>query len=380
MKAFFLPLLISLKLFGGVESFEHFVREETKEQTPPSASFAVLKGDKILYESSFGFNDAKTSQETSLESVYHVFSLTKILTATLAMQLVNEGVFSLNDPVQKYLPRFRARYDGKEVTVTILNLLNHSSGIGDRTSEVRPMTDDNYFAYAKAKGTEIATYVELPYMPGSEAKYSSAEYIILSRIIEKATGQDFGELMMERVVTPAQMTRSGFTYTDAMAKDQVYGTMKMFSITGIAMRLFMDNENKDHWDGTTQWLKQFDVGWLAAGGLVAPIHDMALFLSAYNNHMLMDEKTKKMFLETPTVKVDSMLSSQDDVRFGIGWYHINDKGEFFYQHQGLGPGYRTIMRIYPKYDISFVILTSQTETDIDAWGDRLIQDVKGGLF
>ncbi len=380
MKAFFLTLLISLKLFGGVENFEHFVREETNEQTPPSASFAVLKGDKILYESSFGFNDAKASQATSLESVYHVFSLTKILTATLTMQLVNEGVFSLNDPVQKYLPRFRAKYDGKEVTVTILNLLNHSSGISDRSNEVRPMTDDNYYAYAKANGMETVTYVDLPYMPGSEAKYSSAEYIILSRIIEKATGKDFGELMMERVVTPAQMTRSGFTYTDAMAKDQVYGTMKMFSITGIAMRLFMDNENKDHWDGTTQWLKQFDIGWLAAGGLVAPIHDMALFLSAYNNHMLMDEKTKKMFLETPTVKVDSMLSSQDDVRFGIGWYHINDKGEFFYQHQGLGPGYRTIMRIYPKYDISFVILTSQTEIDIDAWGDRLIQDVKGGLF
>ena len=94
----------------------------------------------------------------------------------------------------------------------------------------------------------------------------------------------------------------------------------------------------------------------------------------------MDAETKKIFLETPTVRVDSFLSSQEDVRFGIGWYHITDKGEFFYQHQGLGPGYRTIMRIYPKYDISFVILTSQTETDIDAWGDRLIQDVKEGLF
>ncbi len=380
MKTFFLTLFFALNLFGGVESFENFVREETAEKTPPSASFAILKGDKILYESSFGFNDASASQETSLESVYHVYSLTKILAATLVMQLVHEGVLSLDDPVQKYLPRFRAKYEGNEVTVTILNLLNHSSGVGDRSSEVRPMTDDNYYAYAKANDVKIPTYVDLPYLPGSEAKYSSAEYIILSRIIEKATGDDFGALMMERVVKPAQMQRSGFTYTDAMAQDQVFGTMRMFSITGIAMRLFMDNENKDHWDGTTQWLKQFDVGWLAAGGLVAPIHDMALFLSAYNNHMLMDEKTKNMFLETPTVKVDSLLSSQEDVRFGIGWYHIKDKGEFFYQHQGLGPGFRTMMRIYPKYDISFVILTSQTETDIDAWGDRLIQDVKGGLF
>ncbi|MEN8146104.1 MAG: serine hydrolase domain-containing protein [Campylobacterota bacterium] len=380
MRIVLITLFISLNLLGSVESFESFVRDATSEQTPPSASFAVLKGDKILYESSFGFNDAAGEQATSLESVYHVFSLTKILAATLVMQLVDEGVLSLDDPVQKYLPRFKAKYDDKEVTITILNLLNHSSGINDRSSEVRPLTDDNYYDYAQMSGIEIVEYVELPYLPGSEAKYSSAEYIILSRIIEKATGEDFGELVMERVVEPAEMERSGFTYTDAMVEDQVYGTMKMFSITGIAMRMFMDSANKDHWDGTTLWLKQFDIGWLAAGGLVAPIHDMALFLSAYSNGKLMDAETKKVFLETPTVKVDAWMAPQEDISFGIGWYHIRDKGEFYYQHQGLGPGYRTIMRIYPKYDISFVILTSQTETDIDAWGDRLIQDVKEGLF
>ena len=380
MRALLFTLFISLNLYGSVESFESFVRDATSEQTPPSASFAVLKGDKILYESSFGFNDAAGKQATSLESVYHVFSLTKILAATVVMQLVDEGVLSLDDPVQKYLPRFKAKYEDKEVTVTILNLLNHSSGISDRSSEVRPLTDDNYHDYAEMSGIEIVEYIELPYLPGSEAKYSSAEYIILSRIIEKATGEDFGEMVMERVVEPAEMERSGFTYTDAMVEDQVYGTMQMFSITGIAMRMFMDSVNKDHWDGTTLWLKQFDIGWLAAGGLVAPIHDMALFLSAYSNGKLMDEKTKKIFLETPTVKVDSWMAPQEDISFGIGWYHIRDKGEFYYQHKGLGPGYRTIMRIYPKYDISFVILTSQTETDIDAWSDRLIQDVKGGLF
>lgn len=380
MKTVLLTLLLCLQLFGGIEDFESFVSEQTRDQMPPSAAFAVLKGDRIVYESSFGFNDAAREQATSLESVYHVYSLTKILAATVAMQLVNEGMISLEDPVEKYLPRFNAKYEGKTVTVTVLNLLNHSSGISDQSTEVRPLTDDGYYAYTQANGIETAAYVDLPYLPGSEAKYSSAEYIILSRIIEKATGEDFGELVMERVVEPAQMERSGFTYTADMAKDQVYGTMKMFSVVGIAMRMFMDSANKDHWDGTTQWLKQFDIGWLAAGGLVAPIHDMALFLSAYNNHLLMDEKTKKLFLETPTVKVDSFLSSQDDVRFGIGWYHITDKGEFYYQHQGLGPGYRTIMRVYPKYDISFVILTSQTETDVDAWSDRLIREIKGGLF
>ncbi len=380
MRHFFLLLVIALTLWGGVADFETFVQEEAEDEMPPSASFAILKGDQIIYESSFGYNDANKSQATSLESVYHVFSLTKILAATLVMQLVDEGVIHLDDPVEKYLPRFRAKYDDQNVTVTILNLLNHSSGISDRSSEVRPLTDDNYYAYAKAHDIEIVKYIELPHLPGSEAKYSSAEYIILSRIIEKATGEDFGDLVMKRIIKPAKMEQSGFTYTDEMAENQVHGTMKMFSIVGMAMRMFMDSANKDHWDGTTLWLKQFDIGWLAAGGLVAPVHDMALFLSAYHNHILLNEKTKKIFLETPTVHVDSWMAPQEDISFGIGWYHIRDKGEFYYQHQGLGPGFRTMIRIYPKYDLSFVILTSQTETDIDSWGDRLINDVKGGLL
>ena len=373
-------LLFSFSLQAGVIDFEKYLASEVEDGTPPSASFAILQGDKIVYERSFGFNDAKMTQQTSLESVYHVYSLSKILAAILAMQLVDEGVISLDDPIHKYLPRFHAKYDDENVTISILNLLNHSSGISDRSSEVRPLSDDRYYVYAKAHGIEIVEYIDLPYMPGTESKYSSAEYIVLSRIIEKATGREFGELVMERIVRPSKMTRSGFTYTESMAEDQVYGTMKMFSIVGMAMRMFMDSENKDHWDGTTQWLKQFDIGWLAAGGLVAPIHDMALFLSAYHNNTLLNEKTKKIFLETPTVEVDSWMAPQEDIRFGIGWYHIRDKGEFYYQHQGLGPGFRTMIRIYPKYDISYVILTSQTETDIDSWGDKLIESIKGGLF
>lgn len=380
MKRLLLILLLGLDLFGGVENFEKFVREEVAQSAPPSASFAVLKGDTILYESSFGFNDAAHTQPTSLESVYHVFSLTKILAATLAMQLVDEGVLSFDDTVGHYFPRFKAKYEGRDVKVTLLNLLNHSSGIGDRTDGARPMTDDAYYNHAKANGVEMEAYIELPYMPGSEANYSSAEYIILSRIIEKATGEKFGKLVEQRILMPAQMERSGFTYTEEMAADQVYGTLKFFSVVGMIMRLLMDDADKDHYEGTTLWLKQFDVGWLAAGGLIAPIHDMALFLSAYNNGKLMDAGTKRLFLQTPTVPVLSPFSSQERVAFGIGWYHIEDKGEFFYQHQGLGPGFRTIMRIYPKYDISFVILTSQTETDIDGWADRLIKDVKEGLL
>jgi len=205
MKTLLLILLVCLNLFGGVESFEKFVQEEIDDEKPPSASFAILRGDKILYESSFGFNDAEKSQPTSLESPYHIFSITKILAATLAMQLADEGLLSLDDTIDHYYPRFKATYEGREEKVTLLNLLNHSSGISDRSTEVRPMTDDRYYAYAKANGIKVEESIELPYPPGSEASYSSAEYIILSRIMEKATGETFDKMIRERILQPAHM-------------------------------------------------------------------------------------------------------------------------------------------------------------------------------
>ena len=76
------------------------------------------------------------------------------------------------------------------------------------------------------------------------------------------------------------------------------------------------------------------------------------------------------------VDVDTTFSKFDRVRFGYGWYHLEDDGDMFYQHQGIGPGFRNIMRMYPGYDLSFVILTNQSGTDIDAWADRVFHAFK----
>ncbi len=368
--------IFSLILLADIDDFETFMAEQVEDTAPPSAAFAVLKGQEIIYESSHGYNDAQQKELTSTESIYHVFSLTKILTATVMMQLLQEGQVSLKENIETFFPRLRAKYDDQNVTITVLNLLNHSSGISDRSSDYRYMFDDNYYAYMLSQEEDLEPYIDLPYLPGSEAKYSSAEYVLLGKIMEKITGISFAQLVRERVLEPANMKRSGFVYTNTMAEDQVHGTVKYFSIIGFAMRMFMEDEWKDHYDGTTLWLKQFDVRWQPAGGLVSSIHDMALFLKAYNRGSFLDVATQKIFLHSPTVQVNQTFPNYDDIRFGIGWYHLKNNKQFFLQHQGLGPGFRTIMRIYPDHDLSFVILTSQTETDIDLWADKLFESLK----
>ncbi len=305
------------------------------------------------------------TQRTNTQSAYHVYSLTKILAATLVMQLVEEKKIGLNDSIKKYFSNFNLKYDGKDIDITILNLLNHSSGIGDHSPELKEMM-----------GSQISnTYLKLPYLPGSEAKYSNSEYIILSKVVEKVTGKKFSKMISEYILKPSKMSRSDFTYNDKIVNNQVYGTIQFFSLSGTIMRFMLDDQYKNFYEGSMLWLKEFDIQWQAAGGLVSSINDMAKFLSAYHANKLFSRETKDIFLYHKTVMVDSWMSSQEKVNFGIGWYHIHDKGKFFYQHQGLGPGFRTIMRIYPAYDISIIILTSQTSIDIDDWADRLIEHI-----
>ncbi|NEW59749.1 beta-lactamase family protein [Sulfurovum sp. bin170] len=365
MKIYIYLLIFTINIFANVTEFEEYISKEIADKTPPSVSFAILKGDKIVYTKSMGYNDANMSQKTTTQSVYHVYSLTKILASTLVMQLIEERQIGLNDSIKKYFPNFDLRYDGKEVDITILNLLNHSSGIGDRSSEVKDMMGSQ----------KSDSYLELPYMPGSEAKYSNAEYIILSKVIEQVTNRRFDELIKEYILEPTEMRRSDFTYNKSMAKEQVYGTIQFFSLAGTVMRFMIEDEDQDFYEGCMLWLKEFDIEWQAAGGLVSSIEDMAKFLSAYHGNRLFSKETKDIFINNKTVKVDSWMSSQEEVSFGIGWYHIHDKGKFFYQHQGLGPGFRTIMRIYPELDTSIIILTSQTSIDIDDWADRLIENI-----
>jgi CubicO group peptidase (beta-lactamase class C family) len=354
----------STTLFASLELFETFVKKEIKSKRPPSASFAILKGDKVVYTKSMGFNDRKMTQTTRTNSVYHVYSLTKILTATLVMQLIEEKKLALNDPIKKFFPHFNLHYKGKEVTITIENLLNHSSGLKDGMKNIPEMIEG-----------EENLHIDLPYFPGTEAKYSSAEYIILSQIVEEVTMESFSDLVREKILKPLKMTRSDFSYNEQIKKTQVYGTLQMFSLVDTVMKFMVKEKSKDTYEGTMLWLKEFDIAWKAAGGLVSSIDDMAKFLAAFNGNKLFSKETKKLFFDKPNIPVNSWMTSQDETSFGIGWYHIQDKEKFFYQHQGVGPGFRTIMRIYPKEDVSIIILTSQTGVDIDAWADKLIESV-----
>ena len=135
-------LLASACLYGGVAELERFIEDEVADASPPSVSLAVLLGDEIIYEKSFGFNDPDREHATTPHSVYNLYSLSKIVTATAVMQLVEKGRIALDDPLRRYFPRFKTFYRDQAYDITVAELLNHSSGVTDRSGDYRHLFSD----------------------------------------------------------------------------------------------------------------------------------------------------------------------------------------------------------------------------------------------
>src|SRR5687767_5536349 len=92
----------------------------------PGASFAVLQGDEIM-EVAYGVLNLRTSHAVTPDALFQIGSITKVWTATLIMQLVDEGLLDLDEPVVTYLPGFRVKDPEVSRTVTTRQLLAHTS-------------------------------------------------------------------------------------------------------------------------------------------------------------------------------------------------------------------------------------------------------------
>ena len=122
------------KLPPGVDTAEKldaYLQSLVANETPPAIAVTVLKGGATIYAKAFGIADVAGKPVTP-DSVFHFWSVTKLFTASAILQLAEDGKIALDDPVNKYLPEFQpVTKSGAPATVTIRQLLSHTSGMGD---------------------------------------------------------------------------------------------------------------------------------------------------------------------------------------------------------------------------------------------------------
>jgi CubicO group peptidase (beta-lactamase class C family) len=199
----------------------------------PGAVVAIARGGKQVHLAAHGVRDPATSAAMTVDAVFSIASMTKVMTSVAVLMLHEEGKLLLGDPVSEYLPELAklkvgSKFDATALETrapsripTIQDLLRHTSGLtyrerGNSQLHMRyPASSvEGPFRYSKAE--TIAMLADSPLLcdPGTQWNYGYSTDV-LGFVVEAVTGQSLGEFLSERLWTPLGMADTGFGLTAA---------------------------------------------------------------------------------------------------------------------------------------------------------------------
>lgn len=172
---------------------------------------SVVAKDKVLHLESIGFADVAAKRPMKPDSLFWIASMTKPVTGAAILILQDEGKLKVSDPVAKYIPEFAdlKTPSGKPANLTIVQLLNHTSGLGEsggpKAKEARTLADL----------VPIWLSTPMKYEPGAKWQYTQSGINAAGRIVEVISGKTFDAFLQERLFDPLGMKDTTFYPTDA---------------------------------------------------------------------------------------------------------------------------------------------------------------------
>jgi CubicO group peptidase (beta-lactamase class C family) len=287
---------------------------------------AVLVADhgKVVYHRAFGLANREWEVRNTTGTVFRVASLTKQFTATLILQLAEQGKLRLDDKIGQYVPALLPEIGGR---VTLHQLLNHTSGIVDyanfpgfwanRLGEKVPRSD--FLAIMNRP---------LEFEPGSRGHYSSSNYTLLGWVIEKQTGKSYSQALDDMILRPLNMRDTAYDAPERIIPHKASGYMRVLGEYQPAAPLWVPN-----------------IG--AGGGVASTTGDFFKLDRALAGASLLKPESKRLMF-TPYVKDDVW----GDLGYGYGWLVgtrlIAGKERVVHEHGGNANGFRILVTRYPE--------------------------------
>jgi len=303
--------------------------QQVAEGVVPSISVAVAEKGEVVWEESFGWADLENRIPATPHTMYRLGSITKTITATGLMLLVEEGRVDLDRPAMDYLPKdVQLRvYEGDVRDVTVRHLLNHRGGL--------PAYAESFYEDVPEKrrpfSETVRRYGIVAYPPGMSFIYSNLGYQLIARIVSEMSGMSYPDFIRERVFSPLGMEESG-VYKGTPFRHP-YAVNYTPSLERIP--LYID-------------------GYPGADGNCSSAHDLIRFAMFHLGDRLPDQEA---ILTEGAIRSMQAKYPPGNRRYGIGWDLDADEGGYpSVCHGGEGPGVDTFMRLFPTEDIAAVVL------------------------
>jgi CubicO group peptidase (beta-lactamase class C family) len=255
-------------------------------------------------------------------------------------------------------------YKGEPVPgITIRQLLNHTSGVPDVVPAIIGWVhyEDEIYDQTEQVKKYLPEYNELLFAPGSDFTYTNLGYMILGAVIEAVSGQRYEEYINENIMTPVGMTSTGFLYSEEMAKYEADGSHPIAHIFTPMLPFLLDmNPLVKEQQGKILWLNRAYLDVTPSSGLIGSPGDVGLLMqSLLTEELLLSADSKTAMLPTGDSPAERPL----------GWaeYQLGERP--YLQHMGGGPGFATIMRLYPQEGLGIAILANSTSLEANALAD-----------
>ncbi|HZO55343.1 MAG TPA: serine hydrolase domain-containing protein [Bryobacteraceae bacterium] len=292
-----------------------------------SGVILVARGDQVLLRKAAGFADGERNVRNTPETKFPIASINKQFTAAAILLLAEDGRLSLGDPISKHYPASPAAWKD----ITIMHLLTHTSGIEDNYANRPEFRSDKqlFLSVSYQDLIRFAAGQPLAAEPNTRFRYANTNYVLLSAVIEHASGQRYEEFLRSRVLAPLGMNDTGFG-----------------SLPGNLPKGYRRSP-----DGKWESGLPINVSALAgAGALHSTVDDLL------RGHRSMMSGT----LLSPSSRQG--IFADHGHNYGFGWYFQTKFGRRMFWNAGnLTPaGFASVLDYFPDDDVTAVVLTNNT--------------------
>lgn len=201
-----------------------------------NGSVLVAEAGEVIYENGFGWANIEWEVPNTPDTKHRIGSVTKHFTSAIILQLVEEGEIELDAPIATYLPGYPAEQGSK---VTVHHLLNHTSGIPSYTGLPDFIQEQGRDPFTPDELIEVFWDMPLEFEPGTAWAYNNSGYFILGRIIENVTGDEYDDVLRERILEPFGLDDSGYDHNGEIQPHEASGYRHM--MTGFEHASYLDS-------------------------------------------------------------------------------------------------------------------------------------------
>jgi CubicO group peptidase (beta-lactamase class C family) len=328
------------EVLGAERLFSAWMEGQIAYRGLPGIAVGVVSDQELVWSKGFGFADIKAKRPMTATTKFRMASNSKLFTAIAIMQLREGGKISLDDPVVKYLPWFKAKAAGDDDgPITIEQLLSHSSGLqreaGDHWSSYKfPTADELQRLYADRQAA---------FAPSMRWKYSNLAYAIAGLVVEKVSGEKWADYVEHDIFKPLEM--------NASSVDK--------NVSGLAVPY-----GRRMPDGTREVLPFVDArGMAAATGVTSDVEDMAKFISAQfrrgprGGAQIVSSGSWREMLRVRSVEENWSAGT------GLGFDVKRVKDRTYIGHGGGYPGNTTQTLIQLDDKVGVIVLTNTNDSN-----------------